>query len=214
MATFDFKKEYKDLYQPKTIPGIIEVPTMRYLMVNGKGDPNTSAQYKEAVETLYGLSYTIKMSKMSGNQPEGYYDYVVPPLEGLWWFEDVPFDGTVIDKKDKFSWVMMLRQPEFVTAEVFDQAKLTLSKKKPEIDTSIARLEAFTEVLCAQVMHIGAYDDEPPTIAALDEFIAKSGYRTEMLDLRQHHEIYLGDPRKTAPDKLKTVIRHPVVRVQ
>lgn len=214
MAAFDFKKEYKDLYQPKTIPRIIDVPTMRFIMVNGKGDPNTSAQFKEAVEILYGLSYAIKMSKMSGSQPEGYYDYVVPPLEGLWWFEDIPFDGTVIGKKDKFSWVMMLRQPEFVTQEVFDGTKLILAKKKPELDTSKARLEAFTEGLCAQIMHMGAYDDEPPTIAALDAFIEQNGYRTEMSGLRQHHEIYLGDPRKTTPDKLRTVIRHPIVRIQ
>lgn len=184
------------------------MPIMRFIMVNGKGDPNTSASYKAAVEVLYGLSYTIKMSK---TKPEGYFDYVVPPLEGLWWFAEKPFDGSVVGRKDEFSWVMMIRQPEFVTPAVFDTAKVVLAKKKPELDPSIARLEDFQEGLCAQIMHIGSYDDEPPTIAKLDEFIKTKGYRTEMSGLRQHHEIYLGDPRKTAPEKLKTVIRHPIV---
>ncbi|NMA15390.1 MAG: transcriptional regulator, partial [Clostridia bacterium] len=209
---FDFKKEYKDLYLPKNKPGIIDVPEMRFIMVDGKGDPNTSAFYKEAVEVLYGLSYSIKMSKMGSAQPAGYFDYVVPPLEGLWWFEDNFFDGSVIGRKDEFSWVMMIRQPDFVTPEVFETAKASLSKKKRGIDTSIARLEDFSEGLCAQVMHIGPYDDEPATVTALEEFIESQGYRTVMSGLRQHHEIYISDPRKTAPEKLKTVIRHPIVR--
>ena len=212
MAAFDFKKEYKDIYLPKNKPGIIDVPEIRFIMVDGKGDPNISASYKEAVEVLYGLSYSIKMSKMGSAQPAGYFDYVVPPLEGLWWFEDNVFDGSVIGGKDKFNWVMMIRQPEFVTPEVFETAKASLTKKKPGIDTSIVRLEEFTEGLCAQVMHIGSYDDEPPTVAALEEFIESQGYRTVMSGLRQHHEIYIGDPRKTAPEKLKTVIRHPIVK--
>lgn len=212
MAVFDYKKEYKDLYLPKNKPGIIDVPEMRFIMVDGKGDPNTSASYKEAVEVLYGLSYAIKMSKMGSTQPLGYFDYVVPPLEGLWWFENNFFDGSVIGRKDEFCWVTMIRQPEFVTPEVFETAKASLSKKKPGLDTSIARLEDFTEGLCAQVMHLGSYDDEPPTVAALEEFIESQGYRTVMSGLRQHHEIYLSDPRKTAPEKLKTVIRHPIVR--
>lgn len=213
MPAFDFKKEYKDLYLPKNKPNIINVPTMRFIMVDGKGDPNTSASYKSAVEVLYGLSYSIKMSKMGGTQPEGYFDYVVPPLEGLWWFEGKTFNGSVVGRKDDFSWVMMIRQPQFVTPEVFETAKVALTKKKQEIDISIARLEDFAEGLCAQIMHIGSYDEEPPTIAALEEFIESQGYRTEMSGLRQHHEIYLGDPRKTAPEKLKTVIRHPIVRI-
>lgn len=212
MAVFDFKKEYKDLYLPKNKPGIIEVPEMRFIMVDGKGNPNTSEFYKEAVEVLYGLSYAIKMSKMGSSQPVGYFDYVVPPLEGLWWFEDNFFDGSVSGRKDEFSWVMMIRQPKFVTPEVFETAKASMSKKKPGLDTSIARLEDFTEGLCAQVMHIGSYDDEPLTVAALEEFIESQGFRTVMSGLRQHHEIYLGDPRKTAPEKLKTVIRHPIIR--
>lgn len=212
MATFDFKKAYKDLYLPKVKPSIVDLPPMRFIMINGKGNPNTSAFYQEAVEVLYGLSYTIKMSIMGSAKPAGYFDYVVPPLEGLWWFEDNTFDGSVMGRKDEFSWVIMIRQPEFVTPEVFETAKTSLAKKKPGLDTSIARLEDFTEGLCAQVMHIGPYDDEGPTVAALEEFIASQGYRTEMSGLRQHHEIYLSDPRKTAPEKLKTVIRHPIVK--
>ncbi len=212
MAAFDFKKEYKDLYLPTNKPVIIDVPEMRFIMVNGQGDPNTSAFYKEAVEVLYGLSYSIKMSKKGSAQPAGYFDYVVPPLEGLWWFEGNFFAGDVIGRKDEFRWVVMIRQPEFVTPEVFEAAKVSLAKKKPGIDPSIARLEDFTEGLCAQVMHIGSYDDEASTVAVLEEFIASQGYRTEMSGLRQHHEIYLSDPRKTAPEKLKTVIRHPIVK--
>jgi hypothetical protein len=212
MAVFDFKKEYKDIYIPGTKAMLIDVPKMSFIMVNGKGDPNTSESYKTAVQVLYGLSYAIKMSKMGKQVPEGYFDYVVPPLEGLWWFDGDFFDGTVIGRKDQFNWIMIIRQPEFVTPEIFEAAKASLSKKKPGIDTSIARIEDFTEGLCAQIMHIGPYDDEPPTVAALDEFIKASGYRTEMSGMREHHEFYLGDPRKTAPEKLKTVIRHPIVK--
>lgn len=209
MPAFDFKKEYKDLYNPKTEPQIIDVPKMRFIMIDGKGNPNTSPLYAAAVETLYGLSYTIKMSK---NRPDGYFEYVVPPLEGLWWFEGDYFDGNVKDRKDEFLWTMMIRQPDFVTEEVFEAAKEALKKKKPDLDVSAARLCDFTEGLCAQVLHIGPYDDEPETVARLEEFIKTKGYRTEMSGMRQHHEIYLGDPRKTAPEKLKTVIRHPIVK--
>lgn len=213
MPVFDFKKEYKELYNPKTKASIIDVPKMRFIMVDGKGDPNVSEFYKAAVEVLYGLSYSIKMSKTGNSKPEGYFEYVVPPLEGLWWFEGDFFDGTVIGRKHEFNWIMMIRQPEFVTQDIFEAAKEKLSKKKPEIGVSIARLEDFTEGMCAQIMHIGSYDDEPPTIAALEEYIKANGYRTEMSGMRQHHEIYLGDPRKTEPEKLKTVIRHPIVKV-
>ena len=210
MAAFDFKKEYKDLYLPKSKPSIIDVPTMRFITVDGEGDPNTSEFYKKAIEVLYGLSYSIKMSKKSGTQPEGYFDYVVPPLEGLWWFAGDSFDGNVAERKEEFNWTIMIRQPDFVTPEVFENAKATLSKKNPELDTSIAILKDFTEGLCAQVMHVGCYDDEAPTVATLEEFIKSQGYRTEMSGMRQHHEIYISDPRKTAPEKLKTVIRHPI----
>ncbi|HBN85258.1 MAG TPA: transcriptional regulator [Clostridiales bacterium] len=213
MAAFDYKKVYKNLYVPKTQTSLVDVPKMRFVMVDGEGDPNTSESYKTAVEVLYGLSYMIKMSKKGTDVPEGYFDYVVPPLEGLWRFQGDAYYDKAIGKKDQFIWTMMIRQPEFVTQNVFEWAKAKLSVNKPELEPSIARLEDFTEGLCAQIMHIGSYDDEPPTIAALEAFIKEKGYRTQMLGYRQHHEIYLGDPRKTAPEKLKTVIRHPIAPV-
>jgi hypothetical protein len=205
---FDFKKEYKNLYAPKTAPTIVDVPEMTFIMIDGEGDPNISIAYQSAVEILYGLSYAIKMSKKSDKQPEGYFDFVVPPLEGLW-------QGEVNDKSG-FIWTSMIRQPDFVTERVFEQAKETLAKKKPQLDLSLARLERFAEGLCGQVMHLGTYDDEPATIAALDKFIADSGHRLDFSKQRRHHEIYLADPRKTgtgpsgALEKLKTVLRHPI----
>ena len=204
----DYKKTEKHLYQPKTTPAVIDVPEMVFIMVDGKGDPNTSEEYKYAIEILYGLSYAIKMSKMAGNQPVGYYDYVVPPLEGLWWLSD----GSEVwyEDKDKYCWTSMIRQPEFVDVAVFEAAKTELRKKKPLLETSRARLEAFTEGLCVQAMHIGSYDDEPRTNAAITQFIADHGYISDIRDARRHHEIYLNDPRKTALEKRKTIIRHPV----
>lgn len=208
---FDFKKEFKDLYLPKTKPMIIDVPEMNFIMVDGKGNPNTmDGEYQKAMELLYGLSYTIKMSKMNGNQPKGYFEYVVPPLEGLWWLHDENFDGLHITDKDQLHWTSMIRQPEFVTGEVFHWAKKELKKKKPELDMSRARFEIFTEGKCAQVLHIGSYDSEPDTIQMLEGFITASGYVNDLSNTRKHHEIYLSDPRKTLPEKLKTVIRHPV----
>ncbi len=214
MPAFDYKKEYKDLYLPGTSPSIINVPEMVFIMADGQGDPNTGQEYKNTVELLYGLSYTIKMSKMGGNQPEGYFEYVVPPLEGLWSVDDEAYRGGVIPDKKKLIFTSMIRQPDFVTPEVFEKAKKTLAKKRPELDTSLARLEVYTEGLCAQIMHLGPYDDEPATILKLQQFIADSGYHEDisgLTDTRKHHEIYLGDPRKTSPEKLKTVIRHPIV---
>ena len=211
----DYKKTEKDLYQPKTTPSIIDVPEMLFIMVSGEGNPNTTQEYQNAIEILYGLSYAIKMSKKSGTQPQGYFDYVVPPLEGLWWLgwnDDDYFDGKIIVDKDKLRWNSMIRQPDFVTQEVFDEAKRVLGKKKPELDLSLANLAAWNEGRCAQIMHIGSYDDEPATIEILEAFIKKSGYRNDISQARKHHEIYLSDPRKTAPEKLKTVIRHPIVR--
>ena len=210
--SFDFKKECKDLYLPKTKPSIIDVPTMVYIMIDGKGNPNTSAEYKGALEILYGLSYSIKMSKMTGTQPNDYFEYVVPPLEGLWWSDDGAFDGVNVTDKNKLYWTSMIRQPEFVTNEVYDTAKKALNKKKPDLDLSLARLVSFSEGLCAQIMHIGSYDDEPASIAVLEKFIFESGYKNDISDKRKHHEIYLSDPRKTAPEKLKTVIRHPIIK--
>ena len=209
----DYKKKYKELYMPKAKPSIVDVPEMVFIMVDGQGNPNTCEAYKNAMEVLYGLSYSIKMSKMNGTQPEGYFEYVMPPLEGLWWVEDENFDGRNITEKDRFHWTSMIRQPEFVTVEVFEKAKDTLSKKKPAIDLSSARLEKFKEGLCAQIMHIGPYDNEAESIEKLERFISDSGYKQDISQIRRHHEIYYGDPRKIAPEKLKTVIRHPIAKI-
>ena len=209
---FDYKKEYKDLYQPKTKPSIIEIPEMIFIAIDGKGDPNTSDEYKEALEILYGLSFTIKMSKMNGTQPEGYFEYVVPPLEGLWSVDDAKFDGANITDKSRFYWTSMIRQPEFVTEEVFENARNALAKKKREIDLSKARLITMTEGLCVQIMHKGTYDSEPESIAKIREFAEKSGCIEDISDTRFHHEIYLSDPRRCAPENLKTIIRHPIRR--
>lgn len=208
---FDFKKVYKDLYLPKTKPVLIDVPQMTFIMIDGKGNPNTAGgAYQKAVEALYGLSYTIKMSKMGQNKPKGYFEYVVPPLEGLWWFADEKFDLQPVADKEKFLWTAMIRQPDFVTAEVFCWAKEELQKKKPALDLSAARLEDYTEGKCVQILHVGPYDNEPDTVRVLEKFTAASGYVNDLSEKREHHEIYLSDPGKTAPEKLKTVIRHPV----
>jgi hypothetical protein len=204
----DYKKAEKTLYFPKTKPSIIDVPAMTFIMVDGVGNPNTSEAYKTAVEILYGLSYSIKMSKKSGSAPDGYFDYVVPPLEGLWWLADSQV--TDFSEKDKFCWTSMIRQPDFVTPDVFAEAKAALAKKKPELEVSATRLERFTEGLCVHVLHIGSYDDEPETIKALERFITESGYQNDISETRRHHELYLSDPRKVAPEKVKTVIRHPI----
>lgn len=210
MEKLDYKKEYKDLYQPAAKPSLIDVPEMRFFAVDGAGDPNTSPAYKEAMEILYGLSFTVKMSKMNGTQPEGYFEYVVPPLEGLWFADGVSFDGLNVSDKNKFRWVSMIRQPEFVTEEVFAGAKEILAKKKPQLDLSKARFMTFTEGLCVQIMHKGSYDSEPESILKLKRFAEENGLTEDFSAERLHHEIYLSDPRKCAPERLRTVIRHPV----
>lgn len=210
--TFDFKKEYRDLYLPPKEPSVIDVPEITCIAVNGAGDPNTCTEYKNAMEVLYGLSYAIKMSKMSGTQPAGYFDYVVPPLEGFWTLDDGGFDydGLRIIDKNKFVWTSFIRQPEFVTREVFERAKEALLKKKSGVDFSSTALVTFTEGLCVQIMHTGTYDTEAEDIRRMHSFAEENGYVPDFTNERRHHEIYLGDPRKTAPEKLRTVIRHPV----
>ncbi len=210
--TFDFKKEYRDLYLPPKKPVVIDVPEITCIAVNGTGDPNTCAAYKNAMEVLYGLSYSIKMSKMSGTQPAGYFDYVVPPLEGFWMLGDGGFDydGLRIIDKNKFVWTSFIRQPEFVTQEVFERAKEALLKKKSGVDLSSTALVTFAEGLCVQIMHTGTYDSEADDIRRMHSFAEENGYVPDFTNGRRHHEIYLGDPRKTAPEKLRTVIRHPV----
>lgn len=208
----DYKKTEKDLYQPTTRPAIVDVPEMTFITVDGQGDPNTSAEYLTAVEILYGLSYSIKMSKTSGNPPEGYFEYIVLPLEGLWSLDDggaFKGNGAILDKS-RFIWTLLIRQPEFVTNEVLETAKTALAKKKPQLGLSHARLEKFTEGLCVQVMHLGSYDDEPATVAAMDRFAIENGYIMDINEIRRHHEVYLSDPRKVVPKKLKTVVRHPI----
>ncbi|WP_026882646.1 GyrI-like domain-containing protein [Clostridium akagii] len=210
----DYKKKYKDLYSPKTKATLIDVPTMNFIMVDGEGNPNDEGgAYQSAVELLYGLSYIIKMSKKMEYQPVGYFDYVVLPLEGLWWLEN---DNMDLTQKDKYRWTVMIRQPEFVTKEVFEWACAELKIKKPKIHISKAHFETFTEGLCVQIMHIGPYDAEPKTIAQIETFIKEQNLKNAISsikvngNIRRHHEIYLSDPRKTKPEKLKTVLRHPV----
>lgn len=233
---YDFKKEFKDLYIPKAKAKLIDVPAITFIAVAGSGNPNEEGgTYKQALALLYTFSYTVKMSKMGDWQPEGYFDFVVPPLEGLWWNTSDVFDGAGIYNKDTLSWVSLIRQPDFVIPEVFEYACSLIISKKPELATAIEhgdlRLVRFSEGTCAQIMHKGPYDDEPATIAKLTNFIESQKLRLdigstgglspqevlEMLDrngavspIRLHHEIYLGDPRRTKPENLKTVIRHPV----
>lgn len=205
---FDFKKEYKEFYIPKTKPSIIDVPAMNFVSVRGKGDPNSEdGEYRKALDILYGVSYTIKMSKKGDRRIEGYFDYVVPPLEGLWQQEDI--DGIDYTRKDKFEWVSMIRLPDFVTESDFDWAVREASEKKKS-DFSKAEFFTYTEGLCVQCMHIGSYDDEPETVEAMHRFISENGYSVDITEKRRHHEIYLSDPRKTDPGQLKTVIRLPV----
>lgn len=216
MDKLDYKKAFKDLYLPKTQPIEITVPSMTFIMVDGQGDPNNKdGEYQDAIELLYGLSYTIKMNKNIRNEIENYFDYVVPPLEGLWWLKDDDMD---FSKKHKYIWTSMIRQPEFVTQEIFDFACEELKKKKPNVDISKARLEIFNEGLCVQCMHIGPFDQEYATTEKIDKYIEENNLINDISKIsqdgkiRRHHEIYLSDPRKANKEKMKTVIRHPVRR--
>lgn len=216
-AKLDYKKKDKRFYMPGTKPSVIEVPAMSFIMVDGKGNPNMEGgEYQQAVELLYALSYTIKMGYKKSNKPDDYSDYVVPPLEGLWWLEVGTTADSDFSQKEKYFWTSMIRQPEFVTREVFERACRETAKKKPELDTAKARLENFEEGLCVHVMHLGPYDEEPETIAKMDSFMEENNYRNAIGEkrsdglVRRHHEIYLGDPRKTEPSKMKTVLRHPI----
>ncbi len=208
---FDFKKEYKEFYLPKAKPELVTVPPMNYIAVRGKGDPNEeNGAYKQAIGLLYGVAYTIKMSKKGDHRIEGYFDFVVPPLEGFWQQE-----GTAtIDyaHKENFEWVSVIRLPDFVTEADFDWAVREATIKKKQ-DFSAVEFLTIEEGLCVQCMHTGPYDNEPETVAAMDAFLAENGYATDITDTRWHHEIYLSDVRKTAPEKLKTVIRHPIKKL-
>lgn len=214
MPMFDFKKNEKKLYQPGIEPSIIDIGPMGFLTIQGEGDPTTSGVYQTAVEILYGLAYTIKMSKKGDVQPPGYFDFVVPPLEGIWSMGGQAIDGPISDETQTFKWTMMLRMPDFVDEAALNTAKAYFQNKKPELDLSLVKLTKFTEGLCAQVLHIGSYDEAEGTILKLEEFIKNKGYIAVMKGLYQHHEIYLGDPRKTEPDQLKTIIRRPIKKLK
>lgn len=205
---FDFKKEYKELYLPKEEPGLIEVPPIRFLALRGKGDPNEeNGEYAKALPLLYGTAYTLRMSYKGTRVIEGYFPYVVPPLEGVWWQEGIRgFDPS---RKDLFSWIVMLRLPDFFSEEDVLWAKETLQKKK-RLDASAVEVLTMTDRLCVQILHVGPYEEEIHSVEKMESFARKHGYVQDFSDERMHREIYLSDPRKTAPEKLKTVLRHPV----
>ena len=205
---FDFKKEYKEFYLPKNQPEIVTVPPMIYVAVRGRGDPNEEgSSYKAAIGVLYAVAYTIKMSKLGDRRIEGYFDFVVPPLEGFWRQEGV--QGVDYSNKTAFQWISCIRLPEFVTRDELAWAAEEAARKK-KLDCSAAELLTVDEGLCVQMMHHGPYDDEPASVARMDAFLALQGYENDFESGRQHHEIYLSDARKVSPDKWKTVIRHPI----
>jgi len=209
---FDFKKEYKEFYMPKNKPSIVAIPRMNYIAVRGKGDPNAeNSEYKATIGLLYGIAFTIKMSKKGDHPIDGYFDYVVPPLEGFWWQNGVA--GIDYARKKDFHFISVIRLPDFVTRVDFDWAVAEATRKKK---TDFSRVEFLTieEGLCVQCMHIGSYDDEPKTVELMHDFMREQGYALDISDRRLHHEIYLSDARKVTPEKLKTVIRHPIRKAQ
>ena len=209
---FDYKKEYREFYLPARTPGIVTVPAMNFLAVRGQGDPNEeNGAYKQALELLYAVAYTIKMSKMDKHKPEGYFDYVVPPLEGLWWQEGT--HGIDYAHKKDFQWISLIRLPEFVTHDVFDWAIREATEKKQR-DFSKVEFFPWEEGLCVQCMHIDSYDDDPSTVAAMKEYTKAQGYVEDFGANRFHHEIYLSDVRRCKPEKLRTVIRQPIQQTE
>ena len=205
---FDYKKEYKEFYMPKSRPSIVTVPEMNYIAVRGKGDPNEEdGEYKKAIGLLYGIAFTIKMSKKGDHRIDGYFDFVVPPLEGFWWQDGV--QGVDYANKDTFNWISVIRLPDFVSREDFDWAVEEAAAKKK---TDFSKVEFFTydEGLSVQCMHIGSYDDEPETVKLMHEYMDEQRYELDITEERMHHEIYLSDARKVEPEKRKTVIRHPI----
>ena len=205
---FDFKKEYREFYMPKEKPEIVNIPKANYIAVRGQEHPNEEGgAYQQAVGVLYAVAYTLKMSYKTNYKIEGFFEYVVPPLEGFWWQDNV--EGVDYSNKDTFNWISVIRLPDFVTKADFDWAVKTASKKK-EMDCSSAEFFTVEEGLCVQIMHIGSFDNEPATVAVMDAYLAENGYENDLSDRRLHHEIYLSDAKKTAPEKWKTVIRHPI----
>lgn len=205
---FDFKKEYKEFYMPKNKPEIVNVPTANYIAVRGKGNPNTpDGEYQQAISVLYAVAYTLKMSYKTDYKIKGFFEYVVPPLEGFWWQENV--SGVDYGNKDSFNWISVIRLPDFITKTDFEWAVENASKKK-KLDCSKAEFITIDEGLCVQIMHIGPFDNEPESVAIMDAFLEENGYENDINEKRLHHEIYMSDARKVAPEKWKTVIRHPI----
>ena len=206
--SFDFKKEYKEFYLPKKKPTIVKVPKMNYLAVRGQGDPNDpEGEYIKSIQLLYGIAYTLKMSYRSDYKIEGFFEYVVPPLEGFWWQDDV--ESVDYTNKSAFSWISVIRLPDFISKADFDWAVETATKKK-KLDCSSAEYLTIDEGLCVQIMHIGSFDNEPATVALMDTYLEQNGYVNDINKDRLHHEIYMSDARKVAQEKWKTVIRHPI----
>lgn len=205
---YDFKKECKELYMPGNKPQLLNVPAANYIAVRGKGDPNEKdGAYQQAIGILYAVAYTLKMSYKSDHRIEGFYEYVVPPLEGFWWQEEV--QGADYAHKSDFHWISVIRLPDFVTEEDFAWAAETVSRKKKK-DCSIAEFLTIEEGLCVQMMHMGSFDNEPETVAVMDRFLEENGYENDINEQRLHHEIYLTDAGRTVPEKYKTIIRHPI----
>lgn len=205
---FDFKKEYKELYKPKDKPSIINVEKANFIAVRGVGDPNAeNSEYKQSISLLYPIAYAIKMSKKGDYKIDDYFDFVVPPLEGFWWQEGIK--GVDYANKDSFNFISLIRMPDFVTKEVFEWAIEETTRKKKE-DFSKVEFFTYDEGLCVQCMHIGPYNDEPITVEAMHEYMIEQGYELDITDERFHHEVYISDVRKTSPEKLKTVLRHPI----
>ncbi len=208
---FDFKKEYKEFYMPKNKPEIVNVPKANYIAVRGKGNPNTpDGEYQQAIGVLYAIAYTLKMSYKTDYKIEGFFEYVVPPLEGFWWQQEI--DGCDYRNKDKFNWISVIRVPDFIKEKDFNWA-VDMATNKKKMDCSSVEFITIEEGLCVQIMHIGPFDEEPTTVALMDEYIESNGYVNDFTNKRLHHEIYLSDARKVAPCKWKTVIRHPIKRM-
>lgn len=208
---FDLKKEFKEYYQPKNKPEIVNIPSINYLAVRGSGDPNDeTGDYKKALESLYAVAYTLRMSYKTDYKINGFYEYIVPPLEGFWWQDGI--DGVNYADKTSFNWISVIRLPDFISGKDIEWAVRTATKKK-KTDCSQVKFLTVNEGLCVQIMHIGPYDNELVTVKLMDDYLAQNGYENDLNSERMHHEIYLSDPRKCLPEKMKTVIRHPIKRL-
>ncbi len=208
---FDYKKEYKEFYMPKKKPSIVEIPKMNYIAVRGKGNPNDeNGEYKNSIGLLYAIAFTIKMSYKGTHKIDGYFEYVVPPLEGFWWQENT--QGFDYNRKEDMHFISVIRLPDFVTEDDFKWAVDEATQKKKQ-DFSKAEFFTYDEGVCVQCMHIGSYDNEPETVDLMHKHMEENGYELDITDSRLHHEIYLSDPRRCDESKLKTVLRHPIKKI-